>query len=454
MNGTQHKRIPASISKQWLCLLVALLPCISTAAEYALVPAIDIETLYNDNLRLTNPKSDAVTGIIVSPRFNFTARMPTWQWEAKTELRDKQYRGIEGLDTTDQTINLSSLHQTERYTLQFRGGRLKESLLTSEFIDADTGLIKTQTDRTSDIAGVTWTWSATEQDQVKLDYRYTDAVYDHISGTGLYDYSQHGPSLTLSHSPSKRTQFFLQASNSIYSVPELDASLLGKSWGELFYGGVYIINDTPHDVGLESSTNNLQVGASYMISETISGNIGVGTYRTSSDTLIETCTNVGPPYTFPPAPIPIRAGFCNAVSTDTRTTTNHGQLYNASLTKKTETVQLTVSASRSIEPSGSATQVENETFSLSAQWYKTERLAFSISGANIDVRALESSQAYLDRRYYAISPHIQWRSSSNSMLSLSYSYRHLAYTGAANAIISQQVSAVFNYAWDKMSISR
>lgn len=455
MNGTR-RNVRLSTARRWALSLAVLIPCASPAAEYTLEPTVDLQETYNDNIYMTSAAHDSVTGTILSPRLDFAARMETWQLGVEARLRDSRYHGVEGLDTTGRTINLYSQYRAERNALQLGGGRAKESTLTSALIDADTGLVKTQVIRTNDNASASWTWSVTEKDQMKLDYQYADVVYDNVSVANLYDYSQRGPSITLSHSLSQKTQFFLQAGNSKFSVPQLGTTHLGQSALVLDGGLELSIVPDPRDVSMESSTNNVQAGINYAISETVTGNLSAGARKTSSDTLNEACTGTRPPYVleFDLGSVQLKRGTCDAVATSTTTATTRGSVYNASLTKKTETLQLTAGAARSINPSGAGTQVQNDTLNLSARWYKTERLAFTLSGVNSKVRALESTPAVVDRHLYNIAPGVEWRIGRASTVKLSYGYTQLSYVGVADSISSQQVSLAYSYAWDKISISR
>jgi hypothetical protein len=426
--------------------LAALIPSAAHAVEYALEPAVDLQAVYNDNIYMTNAPHDSVTGAIFAPRLNFAARMETWQLGAEARFRDVRYHGIEGLDTTDRIVNLNSRYHTERNALQLSGGRAKESILTSTFIDADTGLARTQVIRTSDSATAAWAWSLTEQSQIKLNYQYTDVTYDTVSTSNLYDYSQRGPSATLSHSLSEKAQLFLLADNKQFSVPKWGTSHLGLPIDELDFGSYYLFDRNPREVSKNSSTNTIQAGINYAVSETMTGNLVVGTHKTTMDTLSDACTAAS-------GPTSTGTGICHAVATTTVTTTSRGKVYNVNLTKKTETLQLNATALRTIDPSGSGTQVQNDTLRLTARWSKTERLTFSLSALNSKLRAIDNTSAVVDRNIYNIVPSVEWRIRRNSTVNLSYGYSHLSYLGATDSISSQQVKLSYSYAWDRISIS-
>ena len=446
-----RRNVRLATAARWAIGLMALTPCASPAVEYVLEPTVDLQAVYNDNIRMTSTGQESTTGIILSPRLNVAARVETWQLGIDARLRDKHYYGIKGFNNTDQIINLYSQYQTERNALQFGVGRTKDSILTGEYIDTDSGLVRTQVIRTNENANASWIWSLTEQDQIKLGYQYANVAYDNVTDVSLYDYSQHGPSATLTHIFSKRTQVFLQVDNSQFAVPKLSESYIGQAdFYEAFIGGVWVFNDIPRNVAVKSSTNSIQAGINYAISETVTGNLSAGSRKTSSDTQSEVCTATSPPYTYD---IIFRSGSCVAVATNTITTTTRGRVYNASLTKNTETLQLTAVALRSIDPSGSGTQVQNDTLKLYARWGYTEKLAYSLSGTSSKVHALESTSAVVDRRIYNVMPGLEWRAGRHSTLKLSYGYSRLSYSRDTDAIIARQVNLTYSYAWDTLSIS-
>jgi hypothetical protein len=328
--------------------------------------------------------------------------------------------------------------------------------LTGAFVDADTGLVKTQVVRNNDNATASWTWLLSETDQVKLDYTYFDVTYD-VKTVNLYDYSQRGPSLSLTHIFSERTQILVQAGISRFDVPQTGTSPLGLPVYLIQYGIGAPVNIIPYPYtrGLESNTYNIQAGFNYALSEKLVANITAGTRKTATDLITETCTSSTlPTPLYNNNNIYYWIGTCNGTTIGSDATDTHGSVYNASLTKNTETLQLTASAKRSIDPSGSGTQVQNDTLTLSAQWSWNERLTFSLSGLYSKVRALENTPAVIDRNYYKIAPSVLWRSGLHSYINLSYSYVHLSYIGEADSVSAQQVNLGYNYSWDKISVSR
>ncbi len=411
-----------------LCLAVTT-PSVSLAVEYSALPSISLQETYNDNIRMRTTPGEPVTGTILTPRLNLGARTATWQIGADTSLSAARYRGAEELDSNGGAVNLFSQIQSERNTLQLGGGRTRDSILTGEIRDADTGLAKTQTFRIIDSANTSWTWFVTEKDQFKLGYEYSDVVYkDNI--TALYDYNLRGPNTTLTHQLNERTQVFLKVSRSLFAIPEFSQSQLGQ------FAGTRILS-------LESTTNNLQIGIDYQFSETLRGSLSAGQRKTSSDNVVESCTI----REFP-------TGICRKISSATLTTENRGSVYTVTLAKSFAASKLSARAERAIDPSGSGALVQRDTLNMNMNWSKTERLGYLFSVWGDKIRALENTPIFVDRNQYFIEPGLQWRVTTDSGLNLSYRYSYLRYVDAANSAHSNAIYLSFTQAWRKISISR
>lgn len=435
-----------------LWLAATAIPCVSLGVEYSASPSVMLQETYNDNIRLINTPTDSVTGSILAPRLNLAARTATWQVGTDMHLRAARYRGIKGLDANSRTVNLFSQIQSERNALQIGGGRARDSILTGEIPDADTGLVKTQTFRITDSANTSWTWSMTEKDQFKLGYQYADVAYKDNVGD-LYDYTQRGPNIMLSHRYSERSELYLQVNSSLFDIPKLGASQLGQLSIAVPDGTSIRLLPNPRTLGLESTTNGIQIGTNYAFSQTLSGNLSLGRRKTTTDSLIETCKSSTAP-TPGPVPDPNWYGICNRIDANIVATVGRGTVYSLGLIKKAERLQVNTRAERAIDPSGSGVLVQRDTLSLNIERSETERLAYLFSARGDKIRVLEGATIFVDRNQYFIEPGLQWRITRDSRVNLSYQYRYLKYLSETETAHSNMVSLTYTQAWQKSSISR
>ncbi len=426
-----------------LCLAATTVPCAALAAEYSAQPSVTLQETYNDNIRMRQTPQNSVTGTILAPQLNLAARSARWRLGTDLRWRAARYHGIEGLDSNDRSVNVSSQIQSERSALQIGGGRARNSLLTGETAAADVGLVKSQSINITNSANASWNWSLTEKDRFSLGYQYANVTYEDSATTSLNDYSQRGPNASFMHRLSERAQLSLQASSNKFTVPELEQSALGQNINYLFAasGGTRTLS-------LASTTNTLRMGIDYTFSETLEGGLSAGTRKTSSDSVKEKCESGTIP--IPPSTLTT----CRVTSTATETTESRGSVYNASLAKNFAATRLSARAERAVDPSGAGAIVQRDTLSLGLQWSKTERLVFLFSAQGDKIRALEGTTLSVDRNLYFIEPGLQWRISEDSGISLTYRYSYLWYLSEADNAHSNSVSLTFNQAWRRRSLSR
>ncbi len=441
-----------------LCLAATVVPCAAQAVEYSALPSVTLEETYSDNIRLSRELQETATATILTPRLSLAARTATWQLGTDLRWRAARYHGIEGLDADDRTANLFSQIQTERNGLQIGASKSRDSILDSETLDADTGLVTAQAFRITDSATASWIWSITEKDQFKLGYQYADVAYKDSRDstvTGLRDYTQNGPTASLTHQLSERSRVSLLAGSSLFNIPELNSSNIGVNI-PAYADGVNLLVPIPNPNVLkyESRTNNLQAGIDYKFSETLSGSLSVGKRKTDSKGVTEYCTSTDqPPFgvILPPGTYPAHCLTANIVN---ETNETRGSVYSGNFTKSFAASNLTGRVERAVDPSGSGALIQRDTLNLGMDWSRTERLIFLLSARGDKIRAIEGDTVSVDRNQYFVQPGLQWRLAQDSRLTLAYQYKYLWYLSATEAAKANNVTLSFNHAWRRRSVSR
>jgi hypothetical protein len=409
-------RPPSPILSAGIALVAsaALAPHKACALEWSAEPMVSLQQIYNDNIRLTTAAHESVTGTLLIPKLTLSVRSENWGLNGAAQLRHSNYSGTEGLDSNDQTYTLASNFNTLRSRWQLSGSSTKESILTGDFIDGDTGLVRTQVERSAKSATPSWAFSLTETTKVSVDYQYTDVIYDQGLAVGLFDYQQSQTSLTLSSLLSERTQVFVTASYSEFDVTATQ---------------------------FHSQNNVAQAGVDYRLTETMKLALSGGPRRTTSQGIVKVCT--------------IPTIFGCAGFTDTNVTSEtRGAVYNAALENQFENTRLKFNLSRNTSPSGTGAQVETDSLGVTSQTALDPRNSLLFSATAYRARSDEDELSSTDRRYYLAEPKWRWRCSLHCTVDLSYRYTYLKYINQDIPAKSNSVSLVLAYQWPKMWISR
>src|SRR5438094_9991976 len=89
----------------------------SGAAEWSMVPSVDLMTEFDDNIHLTASPHPSVWGIRLAPDIKFSGTTETLDVTGGLRFDLNRYFGESGLDTTDHTLIMRSIYKTERDVL-------------------------------------------------------------------------------------------------------------------------------------------------------------------------------------------------------------------------------------------------------------------------------------------------------------------------------------------------
>ena len=374
---------------------------------------------YNDNINLTLQPHNSVNGSIITPRLDFGSRAEIWQVNGSAELSRRRYSGESGLDRDDNSFRLASQYATERDTWRLEGTRTLDSVFSDTVTNADIGAVQVQQKRESHGISPSWTRMLTETMNLQLAYQLNDVSYVNGQSVGLYDYRYIYTTARLTSYLSEQTQVFVTGGYSAFHVPA---------------------------TGFDSVSRILQIGMTRNFSETLQGSMQVGARRT------ESLTQGGKPI-YDPILLLFGIKYQTGVTTDV-SSEETSATFNGSLEKKFEKSRVNLTMSRSLDPSGSGGQVEQDSLNFRLNRPLTSRFQLLFNAYALKSRTIESNISSNDRRYYYVEPGASWQLSSEWGMNVAYRYTNLRRDYESKDATSRSVYLTLAYSPLKMSISR
>ncbi len=380
---------------------------------------------YNDNISLTLQPHNSVNGSVITPKLDFGSRTEIWQINGSAELSRRRYSGVSGLDRDDDTFRLASQYATERDTWRLEGTQTLDSVFSDELTSADTGVVQVQKRRESHGISPSWTRMLTETMQLQLAYQLNNISYVNSESVGLYDYRYRVATARLTKQVSEQNQVFVTGGYSAFHVPA---------------------------TGFDSVSRILQAGMSRNFSETMQGTLLAGARRTESltqggKTIYQRALGFDASGNLVFFLVPV------GVTTDVRSEET-SVTFNGSLEKKFEKSRMNLTLSRSLDPSGSGGQVEQDSLDFRLNRPLTSRFQLNLDAYALKSRAVEGNISSNDRRYYYVGPGAYWQLSQEWNMSAGYRYTNLRREYESKDATANSVYLTLAYYPLKMSISR
>lgn len=410
------------------------------AAEWYAQAKVSTQSFYNDNILLsTKNNRDAASGFSVGPQLDFGRRGPNWDTTGQIRLRNTYYHGTDLLDRKDRYVDLSSRYATERSMWQLRGGLSRDSFVTTETLNPDTGLIEGQRVWKTRSVTPSWTLQVSERGAFEFNYTYSDVHYEDGRSLGLLDYRTQSAGLSYIFRMSERNRLSLQGSYNLFTVPRVSDSMLGET----------VILGERRTLRTETQTDSYQIGWTHSFSESMTGTISLGRRRTYSELETEICVQ---------GPIFIIVQDCTGTRIVPRDSEkDEGTVYSVELNQRLERGQLSGSMSHNVSASGSGIAVETTSVGLGLRYDLTPTLKASLNGSAFKVRAISEDQSAkdrVDRQYYRAGPGLQWQWTPEFKVDVSYQTTHLEYEALRQPTRSNALYLTLTYQWPRMAISR
>lgn len=419
---------PAALTRSvWLALL---LPSATLAAEWFLDPAVSLGYEFHDNIFITTLPHDDVTGQKLASRFDFGVREATWDIRGTAEFRIGRY-SKEELDSENGFFKASSRFNTDRDSFRIDLSTTDDSALTGDQVDADTGLVRGQVDRKTEVIAPSWTRSLTERSQLHIGYQLTDVSYEHGQSVRLFDYEQEGLTAQLLYQWSERLQLSLTAGRSEYRVPY---------------------------TGYNSDSRFYQTGLTHRFSETFDWGVTFGKRETEIDQMGLGCPADTSYYyagSFFGYLCQLPSGVLEPLRPVTFSSRGSGETYNVNLDKRFELTRVNLNFGRRIDPTGSSTEVETDSVAFRLERpIRSTRLTVSLALEGFKARSIGGYAANTDRDYYRAEPRLQWKMTEHWTLDASYRYTHQKYLTQAEAADANSVYLTVGYRWPRLAVSR
>ena len=400
---------------------VLSIPIACQAAEWTVEPSALFGFVYNDNVNLTTQPHSSVNSNVITPRLDLGVHTQAWQITGSAEASRRRYSGESGQDRDDNAFRLSSAYQSNRNVWQLNASSTRDSPIADEQTSSDTGAVQTPKIRETHGFSPSWTRMLTERTRLQLMYQLNDTSYVNGQSAGLYDYRYRTVSATVSNQLSEISQVFVTGSNTSFHTPA---------------------------TGNDSTTRSFQVGITQIFSESTQGTLAAGARRT------ETLIQGGEPFykfSFNESGELVLAEI--GVTSDRRLQET-SSVFSGSLKKKYELTSINTSVSRAIVPSGSGSEIEQDSFDF--------RLSRSISPhlnayINLNLLKVRDDQGNIfnnSRAYYHAEPGANWAWTRELSLNMSYRYSHLKRDYEAKPVTSNSAYLTVMYRPLKTSISR
>ncbi len=396
-----------------LLVFTATTAAISHAAEWKIDPRVELRSGYNDNITIRTDDEVSSPEIALNPSVLFSYATPTSGISGDARFQVRRY--TEESDLNDETgrLDVKSFHRMERSQLGLNVDLIKDTTLDSQL--EETGVVLDRVDRSQASLNPTWTYALGERTSVELGYTYTNVDYDNDSNSNYSNYSTNGGQLSLSRILSPRATGTITA----------------------------LYQRTDNDADIEATYSAVQGGASYKLSETLTGSLFAGVRRSE----VKATQN-----TF----VPILDENNNIIFVPVRNGTQDddlGYIFSGSLEKDFLRGTTGLTATRDVrnDISGLPLQVTR------LGWNSLYRFTEILSGElRLSYYQSETTNGIgsRDRNYYQVEPRFNWRFREFWTFSGSYRYTKQTYDASNDDAVQNAAYLTLRYDWPRIALSR
>ena len=156
---------------------------------------LELQTIYNDNIKLSSEPHDSVKGTITDIRLGVTAATEKSQFSLTPKARFERYDNATELDNNLQSIPLVLNFVTGRSQMDLSLEYSRDNTLISEV--ADTGLVNTNKRRVKRNIAPSYAYMLNERNTAQFSIGYTSVGFEDAQDTTLVDYTV--PTVNASH---------------------------------------------------------------------------------------------------------------------------------------------------------------------------------------------------------------------------------------------------------------
>jgi len=389
------------------------------AADWSMVPSIDLKTEYNSNINNTSGGSTGSTGKLSdfiftlnpSAAFNYTTEASNLQ--GNVGISQLLYVKNTGYDHTDQNYRINGQYSlTPRFNVFLNTIFISDSTSQQEFLASGLGIYRTP--RLSFLVNPGMTYNLTELLSATLSYNFNKVTYQPSQNTqvqNLQDYSTQSVSMVYKYMLSERTTLSdtISATESKYT-----GSTSSDYKSLLFFLGV----NHKHSEKWEFN---------------VAGGLNYSFYSTNSQV-----ASFGQ---FPNFEL---------VPTQKQTGTNFSPYFNLGATRRWTNLSLTGSLTRNQQASGLGYISQVNALSLNASYNFTERLTGSLGGS-YSLSSQSSNTSQNQNNYYTVGPQLKYLITEKLTVASAYSFTNQNYGGnnisGSNTAHAHDISLMLTYAY-------
>ena len=390
------------------------------AKEIYIEPSINIETKYDDNIKLIKDRFKSIDtsayGVITRANAKIGVRSDRYDVELDNEVVINQYfSNLDNLNSEDVFVNFSSnFDATEKNRLSLTGNYTRDTTLTSELNENETGtgVVEDNPIRDEWSVSPTWTYFLSNTQFLQANYTHSEISYEKSDFNNFFDYTIDNFSLSYS-------QQWLPVLRNFFNVSVMSFEV--------------------SDINRDTLEYRIDTGVEYQISPTWFASMTVGGRFTSTDITID------------------RPSFINGAITTEKVKISddtQGMIFSLNMNKQFEKSNAGIGYSRSTNPQGDGRLQLLDRFDANFSHRFTHRLHFSLTGLVSVSSNSGSKDTGNDRTNYSVRPTISWMFDRNIRLTGGYRYRRQEFERNDDLAESNTVFLNINYQWDKFATQR
>jgi hypothetical protein len=388
----------------WTPLSCLLFAGPGLAAQHTLQAGFEQKIDYTDNVDLVQDNPTAAEEYSFTPSLELDSQGERWKSSIGLQTPFRRYSESR-LDSDDQSFTAEGERSLLRGSIGFDAEVLRAS---THAVDLDEvgleGAARDAQRRVRDALSTHWTRKIGERNELTVGTQGQKVVYAPLAEKNFNDYVYYGLQVDWTHALNARTSTQLSAFGNRFQS-EQEANFVCGDQGVL---EARALGDR------RSDSVGLQGGLTRVYSEHLRAQFQIGARNV--DTSAPIWSNVYLPLVSPP----FVGDPCISLTMpslgetgDTQT----GSLASAGITYSGERLDLSVTVSRALNPSGiGLLQLTGLTLEMSYDW--RAHVQFVLHTAGYDNQSARSGGAtdqntFYSRKYYSIRPHVRWRFGRN-----------------------------------------
>jgi len=395
-------------------LLLAASGQTARAAEWKIDPTLRFNTRYDDNVRLSIANEVSSASATFSPSVVFSVTTPESGASGTLGFDFRRFEADSDLNDDNSRLTANLFHTLQRASLGLNLAFINDTTLDSQ-LDT-TGVVFNRRRRQFIKASPNLNYAFDVRTNVSLNYTYSNTRFNNADGITLVDSSTNAAQVSLNRVLNNRSTASITLSGS----------------------------KTNSDNNVDSTTINLQSGASYQLNETWSTSLFFGARRSE----INSSRN---------SSIDILSGGTKigefALTRDVTSNTN-GLTFNASVSKTFLRGNITLLATRSVSNDINGQPIETTSLRQTMLYRFSETLSGNLELAYTTTKADSDFVGNLDQTSYQVAPAVTWNLSNFWRLTGSYHYRKQTFDHASGDATQNVFDLVLAYQWPRISVSR